>query len=218
MRAAATANRAWNAAGHRVSAAALSVGGRGNPRSSGYERAADDWYCEPPWLVDALLDCEQFVGSVHDPACGGGTIPARCLARGIPATGADIIARGFGEVEDFFLSSRRADNIIVNPPFDRAQEFAERALLLATRKVAIVQRLVFLESQKRRPWFQRTPLAHVWVSSRRACMPPGDGWTDGQRAQWGALKHQKGRGGAIAYGWFVWDHAHSGPPTLGWLP
>lgn len=199
-----------------TNSAALACGGRGNPRSSGYDRAAEDWYREPPWLVDALLDVEHFDGAVLDPACGGGTIPSCCLSRGIPAYGADIVDRGW-EVADFFDQSQPWDNIITNPPFNRAQEFVEHALSLARRKVAIVQRLAFLEGQKRRRLFETTPLARVWVSSRRACMPPGAGWGDGQRDQWGALRTQEGRGGAIAYAWFVWDKAHQGPPSLGWL-
>lgn len=202
-----------------ANSAALAAGGRGNPRSSGYERAQHDWYREPPWLVDALLDAEQFEGGVLDPACGGGTIPSRCLARGLLAIGSDIVNRGFGERQNFFVRTAPIDNIITNPPFNQAQQFVEHALKLTRRKVAVVQRLAFLEGQKRKRMFDGTPLARVWVSSRRACMPPGTGFiTDSQRDQWGALRTQEGRGGAIAYAWFVWDHAHSGPPTLGWLP
>ncbi len=24
-------------------------------------------------------------------------------------------------------------------------------------------------------------------------------------------------GGAVAFAWYVWEHGHEGPPTLGWL-
>ena len=74
--------------------AALVAGGRGNPRSSGYERAANDWYREPAWLVDALLEHELFVGTIWDPACGGGTIPGRCKAWGYDTMASDIVDRG----------------------------------------------------------------------------------------------------------------------------
>ncbi len=201
-----------------TNSAALAAGGRGNPRSSGYKRVVGDWYREPGWLVDALLDVEAFEGGVLDPACGGGTIPARCLARGLLAIGTDIVDRGFGERQNFYVRTAPVDNIICNPPFNQAQQFVEHALTLARRKVAIVQRLAFLEGQKRKRLFEKTPLARIWVSSRRACMPPGIGYSDGPRDQWGALKAQDGRGGAIAYAWFVWDHAYSGAPTIGWLP
>lgn len=204
-----------------MSVAALAAGGRGNPRASGYERADADWYREPGWLVDALLDAEPIVGAVHDPACGGGTIPSRCLARGIPATGADMHDRGYGLPGSDFLAVDASlapfDNIIVNPPFSLAQEFVEQALKLASRKVIIIQRLAFAEGQKRRRMFEATPLKKIWISSKRACMPPGAGFTDGQRDQWGALKTQDGRGGAIAYAWFVWERGYIGRPEVGWL-
>lgn len=198
--------------------AALATGGRGNPRSSGYERVVADWYREPPWIVDALLNREPIVGAVLDPACGGGTIPARCLARGIPAVGSDLIARGFGTVADFMDRTEPCDNVICNPPFSLAQQFVEVALKVARHKVIIIQRLAFAEGQKRRLMFETTPIARIWVSSRRCSMPPGHGFGDGERERWGALKHHEGRGGAIAYAWFVWQHGHVGPPTLGWLP
>ena len=200
-----------------TNSAALAAGGRGNPRASGYARADADWYREPAWLVDALLDVEHFTGGVLDPACGGGTIPARCLARGMLAIGTDIVDRGFGERQNFFERKSPVDNIICNPPFNRAQKFVEHALSLTRRKVAIVQRLAFLEGQERRHMWEATPLARIWVSSKRACMPPGVGFASGERDRWGALKVQEGRGGAIAYAWFVWDHSHVGPATVGWV-
>jgi hypothetical protein len=55
---------------------------------SGYQRVLHDYYREPARAVDALLDFEAFTGSVYDPFCGGGTIPARCRARGFLRGGA----------------------------------------------------------------------------------------------------------------------------------
>jgi hypothetical protein len=65
-------------------------------------------------------------------------------------------------------------------------------------------RLALLEGIKRRQLLQTTPLARVWVSSRRVSMPPGG--TD-----------INAKDGAIAYAWFVWVHGHVGPPTIGWV-
>lgn len=198
--------------------AALGVGGRGNPRSSGYERTLNDHYVEPGWIVDALLDAEPFEGTIYDPACGGGNIPLRCRARGMESVGSDLVDRGFGETIDFFLVNEQHDNIICNPPFSLAQKFVEHALERTSKKVAIIQRLAFAEGQKRRLFFESTPISRILVSSRRACMPPGVGFKEGQEAEWGALPNQPGRGGAIAYAWFIWTRHHKGPPTFGWLP
>lgn len=89
---------------------------KGYPRNSGYERVYRDFYVEPRWVVRLLLDVESFEGAVVDPCCGTGTIPSVCLERGIPATGSDIVNRGFGEVRDLFSITERVDNIISNGP------------------------------------------------------------------------------------------------------
>jgi hypothetical protein len=174
-------------------------------RSSGYERAAADYYVEPPWCVDALLDAEEpFTGLVWDPCCGSGTIPSRLRVRGIQTAASDLHDRGYGITgSDFLKTNCAAASIIFNPPYDRAQEFITRALELTTDRVCAVLRLAFLEGQRRRAWHEQAPLARVWVSSRRISMPPGG--TD-----------IKASGGAIAYGWFVYEHGYRGQPRIGW--
>lgn len=179
---------------------------RGNARGSGYDRAANDWYQETAACVDAFLEVEKFDGSIYDPACGGGNIPERCIAQDYDAYGSDIVDRGYGSADcDFLITSTVHDNILTNPPFNLAQRFVEHALTLTTGKVAIVQRLAFLEGKARSKFFAETPLARVWVHSSRQSMPPGG---SGQEA----------KGGSVAYAWFVWDHNHTGSPKLGWLP
>ncbi len=175
-------------------------------RASGYDRHAADWYVEPAWVVDALLDVEGFHGECWDPSCGAGNIPRTLQARGLDCWGSDIADRGFGVTGlDFFEANQRAANIVTNPPYGVIQSYIERALTCTTGKVAILARLALLEGKARRTWFQTTPLARVWVSSRRVSMPPGG--TD-----------IPAKGGTIAYAWFVWEHGHEGPPVLGWLP
>lgn len=174
-------------------------------RDSGYDRVANDWYVEPRWLVDALLDVEPLSGVSWDPSCGGGNIPKALLARGLFCSGSDIADRGFGETNlDFFDSYYAADNIVSNPPYGVIEPYIRRALAKTTGKVCILARLALLEGQKRKALFKETPLARVWVSSRRASMPPGG-------------SDVKASGGAIAYAWFCWDHAHRGPATIGWI-
>lgn len=174
-------------------------------RASGYDRAAEDWYVEPASVVDALLDVERFDGVSLDPACGGGNVPRQFHARGLACFGSDITDRGYGLVNtDFFDRGEEYDNIVSNPPYGIIERFIDHALALTTGKVAILARLAFLEGQKRRPMFLNTPLARVWVSSRRVSMPPGG-------------RDVPAKGGSIAYAWFVWDHSHTGQPALGWL-
>jgi hypothetical protein len=93
--------------------------------------------------------------------------------------------------------------VVTNPPFKLAEEFAHQALVLAQKKVALLARIQFLEGMKRQKFFRSTPLARVWVFSKRLTMMNAEGWT-GQ--------------GTLCFAWFVWDHAFDGKPTLGWLP
>jgi hypothetical protein len=175
-------------------------------RHSGYDRADDDWYQEPAWLVDALLDREDFHDGVWDPAAGAGTIPKACLARGITAIGSDIADRGFGcsGLDFFSVSAPTNVAILSNPPYSLCREFISHALSITSGKVCVLARLAFLESRVRRPWFEASPLARVWVSSRRVSMPPGG-------------KAVVAKGGSIAFAFFVFQNGHVGAPSLGWL-
>lgn len=173
-------------------------------RASGYERAASDWYVEPKWAVDALLDVEKFTGTCWDPACGGGNIPRQMLARGVECVGSDIADRGYGTQQDFFAAKMGYTSIVSNPPYGRIIPFVLHAMECTTDRVAILARLAFLEGQTRRAYLEMLQLARVWVSSKRISMPPGG--TD-----------VVAKGGSIAYAWFVFDHAHVGRPTLGWI-
>jgi hypothetical protein len=173
-------------------------------RDSGYERAANSWYVEPPWAVHALLEVEKFDGITHDPSCGAGNIPKVFRERGIYCTGSDIVDRGFGYVSNFLASNTSYTNIVCNPPFELTKEFIDHALWLGIGKVAILGRLAFLESQARREWWTQVPFARLWVSSRRISMPPGGTGVEA-------------KGGTVAYGWFVFERTHEGPATIGWI-
>lgn len=168
----------------------------------------DDFHETPRVAVEALLNVEQFDGPVWEPACGHGAISRVLEERGIPTINTDLVERGYGEGRIDFLMEMdpRAPNIITNPPFKLAAAFADKASLLAARKVAFLCRLGWLEGKARRQLFQRTSLARVWVFSGRLPMMHRVGW-EGEKST-----------SAIAFAWFVWDRAHSGPPQLGWLP
>lgn len=174
-------------------------------KASGYARVTNDFYCEPAWVVEGLLDRERFPGLSWDPSCGGGTIPKAMLARGLPCHGSDLADRGYGTTGlDFFRVTETTDNIVTNPPYGVIEPYIRHALTLAHSKVAILARLALLESTRRQALFRETPLARVWVSHRRVSMPPGG--TD-----------IKASGGTVAYAFFVWEHGHIGPATIGWI-
>lgn len=170
-------------------------------------RERDDFYPTPPEATRALLAVERFDGSIWEPACGDGAISKVLAESGHVVVSSDLVDRGFGQTgTDFLMEWRpRTHNIITNPPFKLALPFARHALRLTTGKVALLCRLAWLEGQERREFFENSPLARVWVFSKRLTMLRG-GWDGG-----------KGGGSMTAFAWFVWDHAHDGKPTLGWI-
>lgn len=125
-------------------------------------------------------------------------------AAGYNVVSTDLVDRGYGTPRiDFLMEWQpRAPNIVTNPPFKLAEQFARHALHLTTGKVALLCRLMWLETPSRRNLFEQHGLARVWVFSKRLGMASGQ-VTDS--------------GGKVPYAWFVFDPAHKGPPTLGWL-
>ena len=185
---------------------------KGNARSSGYNRQADDWYQEPRRAVDALLEVEEFDGVIYEPACGGGNIPEACHARRLPVVGSDIRNRGWPHtiLGDFLVPLWHArppfNHIVTNPPFKLGVEFALRGLELTCGKVCILQRTVWLEGARRyQALFSKGHLMRVWQFRSRVSMPPGG--TD-----------VPAQGGSLSFAWFVFSRSHVGPWTGGWLP
>lgn len=168
-------------------------------------REKDDFYPTPPEGTEALLSVEQFTGDIWEPACGDGAISKVLQAHGHNVISTDLVDRGFGESRvDFLMEYRpRAENIITNPPFKLANEFIRQSVSLTTGKVAMLMRLACLEGVERREIYDNTPLARVWVFSKRLSM-----YRNGEN---------NGTSGMLAFAWFVWDHSYIGRPTLGWL-
>jgi hypothetical protein len=172
------------------------------------DREQNDYYPTPPSAISALLAVERFQGRVLEPCCGDGAISRILVEAGCEVISTDLIDRGYGVGGLDFLSpaypNPGCENIVTNPPYKLAFEFVERSLSITTGKVAMLLRLAFLETERRRKLFLSTPLARVHVFSRRITM---------HRA---GVPRNQGKG-MIAFAWFVWDHGHSGPPTLDWI-
>lgn len=175
-------------------------------------RAKSDNYSTPISAIEALLDREKFVGNVFEPAVGEGNIAKVVSDRGFYVDTADIRDKdSVWEDVDFpsqdFITgpilSKEYDNVITNPPFSLALEFAERGLEVARHKLALLLRIQFLEGQKRKSFLESSPLSKVYVFSKRISMYP-----EGEE--------NKG-GGTQAFCWFVWDHYYEGEPVVRWI-
>jgi hypothetical protein len=181
----------------------------GSPLPRRYKPGDSDFFIEPKWVVDLLLDAELFDGLVYDPACGIGMIVDACAARGFTAYGSDIAYRDprFA-MADFLDFSGQAENIICNPPYGLAEKFIEKALAITTYKVAMLVQSKFPYSQKRYSLFTEHPPAKVYFLSTRPSMPPGELLLAGT---------VKRGGGKLDYCWIVWYRGHNGNPECGWL-
>ncbi len=176
-----------------------------------YEREDDDWYVEPAWVVRELAWAE--IGAplepAWDPACGGGNIPRALRQLGIDAVGTDIIDRGYGTGGiDFlgmlpYLPEPTPRAIVTNPPYDKAEAFARRALDLVPY-VALLVQAKFLYSQRRYVLFTERPPARIYHLSTRPSMPPGALLRDGKI---------KAAGGKMDFCWVVWEATSAGAAT-----
>lgn len=167
-------------------------------------RPLHDFYRTPVNAVESLLAVEKFEGNIWECACGDGAISEVLINHGYDVLSTDLIDRGYGEhSHDFLTSSYTADNVITNPPYDLCNDFIELSVERTTKKVALLTKLSILEGVKRREMFERLPLARVWVFSKRLSMSRN-----------GEIKKQAGM---ICFCWLVFDHSHTGSPTIGWI-
>jgi hypothetical protein len=96
---------------------------------------------------------------------------------------------------DFLRVHEIFENIVVNPPFRQALEFALHAIDCVEKKVALFQKLQFLEGQTRRAdLFSQYPPNRIWVFVSRLSCPDGT-----------KKVVKKKNGGMIAFCWYVWD-------------
>lgn len=164
-----------------------------------------DFYPTPSWATHALIDNEDFTGTIWEPACGDGSMAEVLKLTGNLVVSTDIVDRGYGEGGvDFLTSSRRSANIVTNPPYNAAEGFLHAGLARADNKVALLLRLAFLEGARRQQSiFSQTPPSRVWVFSERITFYPAGTVRAGS--------------GTTAYAWFVWDREAVGGTELKWF-
>lgn len=172
------------------------------------ERAEADFYASDPKAIDGLLSKEAFGRRIWEPACGMGHLSDRLRTFGHEVRESDLVLRKDGvEQMDFLLFNGEEwdGDIITNPPYSVAREFVEQSLrcVQGGRKVAMLLKLLFLESAERRVLFDAAPPVRIHVYSRRiSCWKNGD-------ASIGS--------GAMCYAWFVWEKGYKGSTTIDWI-
>lgn len=171
-------------------------------------RPEDDFYPTPEIATRALLDHEKvWTGEIWEPACGDGAI-CKVLEQEFPhkvIRATDLVYRNYGEIasHDFLTSPRTTDNIITNPPFSLAEQFARKACDVSSRKVALLCKLAFLEGAARKKMFHALPLKKVLVFSKRLSM-----YRNGVKMK---------NSGMIPFAWFIFDHSSIDNPVIDWI-
>jgi hypothetical protein len=174
-----------------------------------WAREPNEHYVEEFWCSERLFAEEKFEGLVWDSCCGFGRIPDSAIKAGLPAMGTDLVDRGYrgfdGACDFFDCEATVARNIVCNPPFNIAAQFAAHALVLdGIAKVAMIFPTARLNAAH---WLRETPLMRVWLMTPRPSMPPGHTITAGE----------KPGGGKMDFCWLVWERGHEGPAELRWL-
>ncbi len=188
----------------------------GSQRSDGSERQKHDYYATDPLTIQDLNKYEDIKGIVWENAVGEGNLYDEIIK--IPnvkkTIGTDLIDRDKGrfKIHDFLNDvnlnfDEKPDWIITNPPYKYGKEWVTKSLesVKENGKVALLMKLVFLESVSRYEMFQNTPLRNVYVYSKRV----------------GVYKNNKKtkNSGLTAYAWFVWDkeYDYNLPPMIKWI-
>lgn len=111
---------------------------------------------------------------------------------------------------DFLTESypSKFDNVITNPPFSLAKEFAERALEISREKVILFAKIQFLEGQQRKDFFAVHPPRSVYVFSKRVNPLRNGIEVDENGKPWSST---------MCFAWFVWEHGFTGEPGIRWL-
>ena len=172
------------------------------------EREENDFYATSPIALDKLYQTGELTcKNIWECACGEGHLSKVFTAQGYEVRSSDIIDRGYGDVLDFLqVQEEWAGDIITNPPYKYALEFAEKALQVVRPggKVALFLKLTFLEGKRRKPFFQSQPPRTVYVSaSRLKCGKNGD--------------FNQFTNSAVAYAWFVWEKGYQGDTVIKWI-
>lgn len=179
----------------------------GATNHSASSREQNDYYATDPIALELLLERERFSDKVWEPACGAGHLSKVLEQHGYNVKSTDLIYRGYGQGGiDFLASSEIYDgDIITNPPYKYAKDFAEHAIEIVGNKhrVAMFLKLQFLEGKARRKLFDKYPPKLIYVASGRInCCKNGD------------FSNAKT---ALAHAWFIWEKGFLGEPTVRWF-
>lgn len=184
------------------------------------DREENDFYATHPEAIKSLLNTLKHDGielnkNIWECACGMGHLSEELKKAGHDVFSTDLIDRGYeylNERTDFlkdnikFVFKKYQGDILTNPPFKLAEEFAEKGIeyLENGNKLLLFLKIQFLESEKRRKLFQKYPPKYIYVhSSRQICAKNGD--------------FEKYTSATLCYAWYIWEKGYNGETILRWI-
>ena len=176
---------------------------------SSHDREENDFYATDPISITSFLkENPPIAYTVWEPACGNGNMAKALIDANFEVVATDKYDRGFGQSGIDFLKCEDPfdGDIITNPPFKYACEFAEKGLSLIKEGHAVwlFMKLQFLEGTKRQQLFKRKELKTVYVSVRRIkCAMNGDFDAVGAPV--------------MAYAWYEFRKGYNGDPAIKWF-
>lgn len=189
----------------------------GNPKN---ERVKNDFYATNPLAVQMLFD--KFnpnidINTILEPCVGNGLVAKKCkeLFPAAKIDAYDIVDRGYPNtiIQDFLTvdNKKTYDLIITNPPFSLAKEFAEHSIDLLNDKglLCLFLKIEFLESEKRKVFFEKYPPKYIYVFSNRMST-----WNNGNEID---PKTGKKWSTVMCHAWFIWEKNCNTEPIIRWL-
>ena len=162
-----------------------------------------EYYETPMWCIERILEQGVVGPYVWDPCCGDGTLAKAAEQHGCEVHGTDIYDWGYGKDRSLDFLKSTFDHLpfpvgwitlFINPPFSLATNFVEHGLALGIKNIVVFQRFAWLESMKRREfWDLHCPKEIFICGSRATC------WLH-------SIPHSlRGSSTTTAHAWFVFD-------------
>lgn len=179
----------------------------GSGRDAAKERNDNEYYPTPPFVTNALCRKFDVPKKVWEPAAGRGWMAEELIRNGHEVTATELFKYDdpLCEIEwdTNFLSPdvvKDVDAIITNPPYEKKlpQQFAQKAIDLRVRFVAMLCRLLWVEASGRYEFFTENPPTDILALAGRFSCQEKNFDIDPL-------------GGMVSYAWFVWDDAHNKP-------
>lgn len=160
------------------------------------ENTGDDFYSTLPRDISALLEKEQFIGGIWEPACWDGAISNILVEKywNENVYSSDLTDRGFWNTGIDFLQTmtmpENCVNIITNPPSSLTKEFIEQWLSLLPEwwKLALLLKSSFCD-EKEKESILGTHLPKIQYTFKRAIR----------------FKTPIGNTKDMYFSWFVWE-------------